>query len=402
MKKKKKQKWCHLRHRIVQALLRPPLRVFCRVRYGLRLPRLTDHRQMLVLSNHQTAFDQFFLALLLRRPLYFLASEDLFAMGWLSRFISYLVAPIPIRKSTTDARAVMTAMRVAREGGSVALFPEGNRTYSGRTCEIKPSVVGLVRALRLPLVLVRIEGGFGTHPRWSDVVRRGRTAVYPKRTLEPEEIAAMSDEALYRTICDTLATDESLPTGLFRHRRRAEYLERAFFFCPFCGIRRHKSHLSRIRCLSCGREVEYGEDKQLTGVGFSFPFRTLSEWYGAQESAVRALPLARYRDEPLFTDTVDVYFGEAYKKKPLLSRGARLSLYADRVRLAWQGGGITLHFDSFFAATVLGKNKLNLYCGTEIYQIKGDARFSALLYLNVFYRHREESEEHHHAGFLGI
>jgi 1-acyl-sn-glycerol-3-phosphate acyltransferase len=62
-------------------------------------------------------------------------------------------------------KAVKTCVRVAKEGGTIAIAPEGNRTYSGVTESIKPSITGLIRLLRIPVAIFRIEGGYGVHPR---------------------------------------------------------------------------------------------------------------------------------------------------------------------------------------------------------------------------------------------
>ncbi len=59
-----------------------------------------------------------------------------------------------------DIRAVKACLRIAKEGGTIALAPEGNRTYSGRTCYINPAITGLVRSWKLPVAIFRIEGGY--------------------------------------------------------------------------------------------------------------------------------------------------------------------------------------------------------------------------------------------------
>ena len=101
--------------------------------------------QCLILSNHQTAFDQFFVGMSFKKAVYFLASEDIFSNGWISSVIRWLVAPIPIKKQTTDVSAVMNCIRVAKEGGTIALAPEGNRTYDGRTVNINPAIAKLAK-----------------------------------------------------------------------------------------------------------------------------------------------------------------------------------------------------------------------------------------------------------------
>ena len=72
---------------------------YSRIRYGIKIEKFKDSRQCLVLFNHQTAFDQFFVGMAFKQPIYYVASEDIFSKGWISSLIRYLVAPIPIKKA---------------------------------------------------------------------------------------------------------------------------------------------------------------------------------------------------------------------------------------------------------------------------------------------------------------
>lgn len=396
---KKKAKWIKRRHTVVQFLARLILRPYIRIFYGLRPERFRDKRQYLVLMNHVTAFDQFFISLSFRRNVYFVASEDLFSKGWLSRMISFLCAPIPIRKSMTDARAVLTCMRVAREGATIAMAPEGNRTYSGRTGHINPSVAPLCRALKLPVALYVIDGGYGVHPRFSDVLRRGKMTARVSRVIEPEEYAKMSDTELYELICRELYTDEATDTRRFIHRRRAEFLERALYYCPKCGASVLKSHDAEICCTRCGMRVLYNEDTTLSGVDFAFPYRYVADWYDAQCDFIRGLDLSPYHDTPLFTDKTGLYDVIPYKNKRLLSEDGEIAVYDDRYELSYGEECHVIPFSDVVAVTVLGRNKLNIYVGAEIKQIKADKRFNALKYMNVYYRQKEGNNN---AEFLGI
>jgi 1-acyl-sn-glycerol-3-phosphate acyltransferase len=165
----------------------------------------------LILFNHQTALDQFIVGSSFKGAVYYVASEDLFSNGWISRLLEWAVAPIPIKKQATDARAVLTCLRVSKEGGTIALAPEGNRTFSGKTEYIKPAIAGLAKALKMPIALYRIEGGYGVQPRWSDGVRKGTMRSYVSRVIEPEEFAGkktvqISDE-IYRMMAQDLGPD---------------------------------------------------------------------------------------------------------------------------------------------------------------------------------------------------
>ena len=147
MTKEKKKPWIRFRHRVVRNVLFPTLGTYSRLTYGIHIEKFREQgdRQYLILFNHQTAFDQFFVGMAFRGPVYYLASEDLFSNGWVSSVIRYLVAPIPIKKQTTDIAAVKRCLTVAKEGGTIAIAPEGNRTYSGKTEYINPAIVALAK-----------------------------------------------------------------------------------------------------------------------------------------------------------------------------------------------------------------------------------------------------------------
>ncbi|MBQ9116825.1 MAG: hypothetical protein IJY04_07350, partial [Clostridia bacterium] len=160
----------------------------------------------------------------------------------ISKLLRWAVAPIPIKKQTTDVQAVMTCIRVGKEGGTIALAPEGNRTYSGRTVYMKPSIVKLVRALKVPLAVFRIEGGYGVQPRWTDAVRKGKMRAGVTRVIEPEEYKKMTDDELFALIQQELFVDEAALGGMFYHKNSAEYLERAMYVCRTCGLSTFESH----------------------------------------------------------------------------------------------------------------------------------------------------------------
>ena len=130
-----KKKWIKPRHKIIQAIAKLVLAPVCKWKYGITVEKFKDEekRPYLVLYNHQTPFDQFFVGMAFKNPIYYLATEDIFSMGFLSSLLRFAVAPIPIKKQAMDVGAVMNCIRVSKEGGSLAIAPEGNRTYSGKT-----------------------------------------------------------------------------------------------------------------------------------------------------------------------------------------------------------------------------------------------------------------------------
>ncbi len=403
-KHSKKKKWMRARHRIVRNILNAILRPYSFLKYGFRVTRFKkqEKRPYLILLNHQTPFDQFFVGMAFKGAVYYLASEDIFSNGWVSTLIRYLVAPIPIKKQTTDIKAILNCIRVAKEGGTIAIAPEGNRTYSGRTEYMSPSIVALARKLGLPIALYRIEGGYGVQPRWSDVIRRGKMRGYVADVIKPEEYATMTDEELFEKIRTGLYVNEAQADGEFHHRKPAEYLERAVYVCPFCGLSEFHSEGELVTCKKCARQIRYLPTKELEGVGFEFPFRFVADWYDYQASFINQFDIEAHFDTKLYEDATDVYEVIPYQKKKPVILSATVSLYGNRMILQSEGQEILLPFDELSSVTVLGKNKLNVYHGDRIYQFKGNKRLNALKYVHFYHRYKNVIKGDPHGEFLGL
>ncbi|MBE5778905.1 MAG: 1-acyl-sn-glycerol-3-phosphate acyltransferase [Clostridiales bacterium] len=403
--KKKKTKWIKFRHKVVTGIVRFVLRPYCRLVYGVKAEpfRQQEKRPYLILYNHQTTFDQFFLGISFKGPVYYVATEDIFSNGFVSSLIRWLVNPIPIKKQTGDVAAVKNCIRVSREGGSIAIAPEGNRTYSGRTEYMSPAIASLARMMKMPIALYRIEGGYGVQPRWSDGVRRGRMRSYVSEVILPGEYENMTNDELLERIVTGLQVNEDCADGLFRSKKRAEYLERAMYVCPFCGLAKFESKGAESRCLSCGKTILYGEDKRITGKDCDFPFEFVAQWYDYQKKFVNALDVTADVQKPLFEDRANLSEVIVYKRKELLRKDAHIRLYGDRVAIDEDGGDpLILPFAEITAAAVLGRNKLNLYHGGKVYQFKGDKHFNALKYVNICYRCKNIQKGDVHGEFLGL
>lgn len=401
--KLKKKPWVRKRHKVVRDLLYWPLYIYVRLVYRIRIQRLPkDTPQCFILTNHQTAFDQFFVSLSFPQHIYFVSSEDLFSKGWISRLITWLVAPIPFRKSTSDFNGVKNCIHIVREGGSIGMAPEGNRTYSGTTEYMKPSVANLVRATGLPLMLYRIEGGYGAHPRWSDTIRRGKMRSYVTRVIQPEEYKDMTNDALFDVIKKELYVDERRDKTLFYGKKSAEYLDRVMYFCPYCGLSELDSRGDIISCKKCGMQVRYLPDKRLQGVGFDFPYPYVKEWYDAQSDFVRNLDMESFGEDPIYRDTVHYSENIYCKHKIMIDDAAVLTVFKDRFEVNTSEHTDVYPFGKVYSATVLGRNKLNLYVGNQIFQLSGNKHFNPVKYLNLYFHGIGTEKGNNNDEFLGL
>ncbi|MBR4982606.1 MAG: 1-acyl-sn-glycerol-3-phosphate acyltransferase [Lachnospiraceae bacterium] len=398
---KKKNTWIKPWHGLVRNIAFAILEPYTKWKYNISIEKIEnpENRPFLILMNHQTAFDQFFIGMAFDGPVYYLATEDIFSLGWISRLLDFLVAPIPIKKQTTDLKAVKTCVKVAKEGGTIALFPEGNRTFHGRTLYFKPSIVKLIRLIKLPIIIMRAEGGFGIQPRWSDVVRKGSMRAYPSRIIEPEEYEALSDETLYELLQNELYVDETDCAASFYHKKNAEYMERFLYVCPDCGLTTYKSKNDIVECQKCHQQIQYLPNKKLQGIKKPFPFSTIGQWYDYQCNYICRLDLQSFQETLMYQDKIKLFQVVLYKYKKKLKNSAYICLYGNRIIL----DGICLDFDSIHSITVLGKNKLNIYTGNQVYQIKGSKSFNALKYVNIYFHYQNVRKgAENNEQFLGL
>ena len=121
--------------------------------------------------------------------------------------------------------------------------------------------------------------------------------------------------------------------------------------------------------------------------------------YEYQKNYVNQLDLTQAVGAPLFRDRASVSRVIPCERKEPLRKDAALALYGDRVEI---DGDWVLPFDEITASAVLGRNKLNLYHGGEIYQFKGSRRFNALKYVNLIHRYQNMTQGDKHGEFLGL
>ncbi len=402
MAKKAKKKWFKLRHKIITALVQPIFHIYIKTKYHFKPTKFKDgkKRQYLILLNHQTGCDQFFIGRSFGKNVNYIASEDIFSNGFVSRLLTYAVAPIPIKKQMNDLGAIRNAVQAVKEGATIAVAPEGNRTYSGKTEYIKDSITGLCKILKLPIAFYRIEGGYGVHPRWADKTRKGKMSAYVSKVLEYDEYKDLPNDQLFEIIKTELFVDETKLGGEYNGKNLAEHLERVAYVCPYCGLTEFETKGDFITCKTCKKSVRYLPDKTLEGEGFEFPFKYYKDWYFYQTEFIKNLDLSTLLNEPVFEDRAKMSSVKLYKSKAVLDKKARLFLFGDRIEVKTKKCAYNFVFSDISGVSVLGRNKLNVYHKDGIFQFKGEKSFNAVKYVNFYFRSKYKEIED--VEFLGL
>lgn len=106
-------------------------------------------RPAILASNHLSFSDSFFLPVLVKRKVTFLAKSEYFTTpgikGRLSKMFFAGVGQVPIDRKDKDAShaALTTGLRVLREGKLLGIYPEGTRSPDGRLYRGKTGVARL-------------------------------------------------------------------------------------------------------------------------------------------------------------------------------------------------------------------------------------------------------------------
>ena len=376
-----KKKHVKFRHRFYFSTLRPVVRIIARkFHFKTKTQKLDKKQNYLILSNHQGYLDPAFIALTIKRPIYFIASDTLYSNKWYQRLLFHCFGLIKKRRGTADITCIRTMCEIAKEGGHVAVFPEGNRQWNDSVFYIDRAVVKLVRLLKLPVILYNLHGGFGVQPRWGRGLRKGKHTGEIKEIIPWDTIVNMSDDELYQRIVSGLKVIDSASGEHYKSSVRAEYLERQFFLCPKCGARSALlSKGNEIKCGKCGLTITYEEDLRLSSPDPAFPFEKLVDWYEYQQAWVRDFDLES--TDVLGSDEEVTLFDKTERERVLVASG-RMCLTKDALSI----GEWKVPTSDIFGGCAQDGTKLTFNVGDRAYIVYGHERFNAIKYLLFFNR----------------
>ncbi|MGV1086953.1 MAG: lysophospholipid acyltransferase family protein [Mycobacterium sp.] len=138
---------------------------------------------VILASNHLAVADSFFLPLVVRRRITFLAKSEYFtgkglkgrAMAWF-----YTVAgQVPIDRADADSAqaALVTAERILSSGKLLGMYPEGTRSPDGRLYKGKTGLARLALETGVPVIPVAMIGTDVVNPPGTKMWRFGRVEV---------------------------------------------------------------------------------------------------------------------------------------------------------------------------------------------------------------------------------
>jgi 1-acyl-sn-glycerol-3-phosphate acyltransferase len=287
-------------YHLILLLVRKPIQYLFRLQpvNTLAVPRTGGG---ILLANHVTLFDPIWIYDALRRPVYFVATEELFRGRFLGSLIRWFGA-FPKRKAASDYKTMKNMMQVLGRGGLLGLYPEGVRTWDGTNGPLIPTVARLIRRMKVPVYTCRLEGGYLAWPRWASKWRRIPVRLVFNRLYGRGEIPESEPQILRDIAREIEIRDYRLPIEDSGRRfpGLAVGLPKVLYRCPNCHTVEGLSVVrplstNQIECRSCFSSWRVDLRSCLTPVdehgrdmGDS---RTVAEWY----RRIRELPLTPIR-----------------------------------------------------------------------------------------------------------
>ncbi len=113
---------------------------------------------LLIVANHTTYFDPFWIAVRIYRAVRFMAWDKIFEFPAAGALFRWLGA-FPVSLENPESSAFKTSVRILRKGEALMIFPEGGRSPDGSLMPFKEGAAHLALKLGVPVLPVVVHGG---------------------------------------------------------------------------------------------------------------------------------------------------------------------------------------------------------------------------------------------------
>jgi 1-acyl-sn-glycerol-3-phosphate acyltransferase len=125
---------------------------------------------LLIVSNHQTYFDPFWICAPMKRKFRFMAWDkafDWFFVGWLIKYLGSF--PVDTKRGTTKS-ILRESFSALKDGATLVMFPEGARSFpDGKLHEFKTGAMRIAMEAGVPVLPVTVKGA---NLVWSQTMTR--------------------------------------------------------------------------------------------------------------------------------------------------------------------------------------------------------------------------------------
>ena len=319
----------------------------------------------ILVANHVHLMDPIWIFDSLKRPVYWVATEELFRKRLLGWFIRTFGA-FPKRKAAQDNKTFRSMIKALGNGDIIGIYPEGVRTWDGTNAPLIPTIARLIRRFKVPVFACRVYGGYLAKPRWAARSRRIRPRLLFSQLYGPDTIPD-SEEKILQDIGRAIATpDYHLKAEELggRHWGLAEGVEKVLYRCPHCESLESLSpvkpvHTNLVECDTCKSRWRVDITSRLTPVGQSGRPTGAAETVAELYARIKTMPLRPIRSSLITLDPEEELY--LVSRTHLMYRQRRFP----RLRLFGLGRAFLTNRRFIFRGRLKGKGRIRLSASLE-------------------------------------
>jgi 1-acyl-sn-glycerol-3-phosphate acyltransferase len=147
-----------------------------------------------VVSNHRSSIDPFFIQVCSDRPVHFMVARE-YCEHPAFRWFLKTCGVIPVRRGGVDTASTKAAIRIAAENGLVGMLPEGRINMSQDfMLPVRPGAVLVALKAGVPILPCYIEGSPYNGTPWSPLLMAARVRVVFGKPMDLEDFRDRTDE----------------------------------------------------------------------------------------------------------------------------------------------------------------------------------------------------------------
>lgn len=165
------------------------VRLWWRAELPRQLP-LPEDRGAVLICNHRSSVDPFFIQVLSRRVIHWMVARE-FCEHFLFRGFLTACEVIPVNRGGVDTRATKLSIRKVQAGGVIGMFPEGRINMSDQfLLPGRPGAVLIALRAGAPILPCYIEGSPYDRYPWSPLFLPARVRVTFGEPIDLRELGA--------------------------------------------------------------------------------------------------------------------------------------------------------------------------------------------------------------------
>lgn len=183
-------------------LIRETFRVFYTIWFKVgstHRERVPAEGPVVVCGNHFSWWDPVTIAIMIRRPVYFMAKAELFTIPVFGPILQR-VGAYPVKRGLPDRTALRRTYELLEKGQAIGMFPEGTRSRTGYLGKAEPGAALVAVKTGAPVVPVAIVGTYRFRRRIQVCFGEPLHLSVEGPKVRNEELARLSESIMDRII----------------------------------------------------------------------------------------------------------------------------------------------------------------------------------------------------------